>query len=675
MPPGYLVQARLARAGLGQELVPYGRLTPLSRRARLAFVALLACLVYLNAIPNPYLWDDRPQIEANEQLYDWRNLRKLFTRDYYSLAAEVSYRPVRVVSLMITLPVLGPGPAGHRLVNVLVHAGNSGLVYLVGESLFSPPVAFVAALLFAVHPVHSETVNCVSYRADQLAALFFLAAFLAFRRRKTAWAASWFVLAALSKESAVTLPVVALADALLGDKERRRQARTPLLALAAVAAVYLFARLALLSSPSQRFEYPGGSLLTNALTMAGASLTYLRLLALPVRLAVSYDVPVLVSPADPRFLLSLAVLAAIAAAAFSLCRRDARWTLPALWVPVTLLPMLNLIPFLDKSLIFERYLYLPAVGFCLLAALALLRLPRPALVPSVAALVLLLAAATVRRNRDWASAERLYESNVAVFPRAANMAAFLGKAYLDSGKTDAAVSQFEKSIRLDPRHDGGYSGLGAAFHRQGRYDAAIESFRKALELEPYSPDTRLSLATAYFDGGRFQEALEVLEESLRRNPADPQSLRLLILFLAGSGRPDRAIEAARGAPAEARDSPGVQAGLGVAYAKKGMPQEAIAAFRSALALYPYDAETRRNLGAVYAGAGLLEAGARELSEAVRLAPRSDKARRDLALTYLKLGRTALGLSELEAYLALSPDGPERAQMAALRERLARQRAR
>jgi protein O-mannosyl-transferase len=191
-------------------------------------VALAAFAVYANTLKNGFVWDDHVLIVNNPFVQDWANVRKLFSADYYAGVAtsdvENAARPMWILSALVDVKLWGLFPAGHHLTSAVLHSLNSLLVFALGASLGGLAVALMAGLLFAVHPVHTEAVAAVGFRADLLAAFFALAAFLLYRARER-WsgsgaavaAARWGLLAAsllaygaglLSKEMAATLPLL-----------------------------------------------------------------------------------------------------------------------------------------------------------------------------------------------------------------------------------------------------------------------------------------------------------------------------------------------------------------------------------------------------------------------------------------------------------------------------------
>ena len=627
-----------------------------------------AFLVYANSLRNPYLWDDADQIGTNYALGDPTNLPRLFSARYYDLSREESYRPLKILSFLVAEPILGSSPRVQRALNVGLHAADCVLVYRLAEAWIGPESSLFAAMLFALHPVHSETIDCVSYRDELLACLFFLLACLCLEDVRPKTALAMFGLALLSKENSIVLPAVVLGKYLMLDAkvEQKDAQRTFLAGAIPLAGCYLILRLAVLPNADRSAVYPGGSLYTNLLTMLPAALHYLRLLAWPAPLSVAYDLPVLRSALDFRFWGPLLILAAGAAGCRWIYRRNKMGAFLAFWTCASLLPVLNLVPFLRQSLMFERYLYLPSVGFCLLAALALSRLPRRVFAPLGLAILGGCAWRTVRRNVDWRSPERLYGEAVRLYPRKYSLYVFLGKTSMEKGDLDEAASYFRKSLEIEPDYENAHDALGALFFKKGDYARAIGEFQAALKSRPGYLEARNNLAVAYFESGQERAAEESCRLAMLLRPENAQAYENLALFYIRENKPDQSIRTAEDALSRGMRSPALHADLGMALSAEGRFDRAIAQFQAAVALDPRDAALQDYLGVAYAGAHRLDAAVAEFQKALALNARFAPAHRNLAGAYLQLGRRGEALAEIDAFLRDSADEKDKQVMRTLR---------
>ena len=192
-------------------------------------IILISILLYLNTLPNTFVYDDAYVITENYFIKSWGNLPKLFTKDYLPLSGELSYRPVVTLSYFLDYALWGLNPLGYHLTNVILHTINVFLFYTFIK-IISKNLTFSAlsALLFLSHPLLTETVNAVCYREDTLASIFFLLAFVYFIKIRIPFSGSGnpiqqthtslipsytiscgsYCLALFSKEMAITLPIL-----------------------------------------------------------------------------------------------------------------------------------------------------------------------------------------------------------------------------------------------------------------------------------------------------------------------------------------------------------------------------------------------------------------------------------------------------------------------------------
>ena len=646
-----------------------------------ALAAAAAFAVYANSLQNPYLWDDVEQIQNNAALRDWRNIPKLLTRGYYYAAREESYRPVDSLSLIVTQGVLGPRAGAQRAVNAGLHALNAALVYFLALSFLPAAGALLAALIFAVHPVHTEVVNCVAYRDELWACLLYLAAFILARRRRTAWALAAYGLSLAAKETAVTLPALFLAHEILFpagppaapprlmDRAKTILSSPFLMGAALITAVYLPLRFTVLANVEHQASYPGGSLTSNFLTMTPVLLQYVRLLFIPVRLAVSYDVPALRSAAEPAFLGAAALLGAAILGAVWRGRTDRQVAFWSAWIILGLAPVLNFVPFLHTSLMFERYLYIPSVGLAMLLARAAESIPKRAALALAVALLTAYAYATVARNRVWRDGEALYKDNLRIFPNNHRIYTFLGGDYLSRGQFEPAIAHFEKSLRLAPGFPSAFNALGTAYYRQGRYAAAIENYEQALRAKSDDSSVINNLCMSYFQNGQVEKALETAQLEMRRSPSAAEPYGNLIYFYRVMGKHDLGLKTAEQAFSQGIYSPEIHDQLGILLAAQDRGTEAIAEFEKALALDPLNFEIKNDLGAAHANLGQFDLALREFEKARKINPAHGPTRRNMAMTYWKMGRREDALRELDQLMDLSEEPEQKEKIRSLKEML------
>lgn len=412
-------------------------------------VGLVAFVAYANTLANGFVFDDIPNILQNPWIKSTHFLREIFTHHVAGFdpgLATSYYRPAMHLFYLLTYQIVGLAPWGFHLVNVVLHAGASILALWVGSRAWrelagGAPSAdaaahagpLVAALVFALHPVHTEAVAWLAGITDLSFALFSLLAFYLFATARRPFdhrnlsAALAFLAATLCKEPAVMLPVV-----LLGYELLRRRTASPrrwndilarLLPFVVAGALYMALRLSALGGFAPNLahrELGAGATLANGVVLFAS---YCWTLIWPVGLNVLHTFVPLRSPLAPTLLLSLAAVVGMIAASLW-WRRRPMVLLGMLVVVVPLLPTLY-IPALGEGVFAERYLYLPVFGFGLLVAqlvTAVARRPGHAATLCIVAATLLLAAygaATISRNRVWRDDLTLWTDTAAKSPGSA----------------------------------------------------------------------------------------------------------------------------------------------------------------------------------------------------------------------------------------------------------------
>jgi tetratricopeptide (TPR) repeat protein len=535
-------------------------------------VAVLAAAVYGNALANGLVWDD--SIVLNRQLLAFRSLHDLlFTpRDIPQFSPDY-YRPLTTLSYLIDHAIGGSSPLLFHLSVVLCHVVATFLVFRVGLTLFADtpvmlPAATLAAALFAVHPIHTESVAWGAGRSDVLACCLSLAAALAFWRedrsplRRATVAAVLVFAAMLAKETAAAfLLILPASDWFLdrrtvprtrpvGRAERRRQrerpsrrppALLPYVPFAVAFVAYVLLRQTALGTLfGQANPINPGSIRT----LAGAIGLYTAMLLLPLRqCAYISDVPT-----GPLVLLATALLlmGATGAALIAWRRRERRVSLLLLWMGLTLLPSLAIVLKIPNAPVAERYLYLPSVAFCLLCGYAAARLLEAASSGSarmvIGGLLLLLlaggAAATVQRNTIWRSNLSLWTDTVAKNTTDGLPMRSLAAAYLDLGEREQAAEYFRLALQRRNDRLGRFTihnNLGSLAMQEKRLADAQREYDTALAIDPNAPDALFNLGLisltraldtdsahdAPWKHDQAERARQLFERALQLSPLDP----------------------------------------------------------------------------------------------------------------------------------------------------------
>ncbi len=461
-------------------------------KERLLAGLLLAAvvLVYGNTLVNQFAMDDELYITRNAQVVD-PSLQRLFSPNPVSAV----FRPVSFATLALNWAFSGAESFSYHLVNLVLHAGATWLLFLLLQELLGPSpegktVAFVAALLYAVHPIHTEAVAWAVGRAELLAAGFLFAGWILHLRDRPIASLACFALAMLSKESAVAFfPLVVLGDYATGKwKPRLRYALAGGAALLYLALLWevhggRFGPADIYMVDNPLVDLPPGWRVLNALRVAWK---YIALQIYPAVLSCDYSFNQISVYRDWRHTLPAAFATAAAAGVWiwALRERKAGWALAGGIYFAGFAATANiLVP--TGTILGERLAYLPSAGFCLLLALGWnwLRQKKEMLAWGLlGAIVLVLSVRTVARNRDWKDAFSLYSSGVRAVPNDAKMHANLAGQYFLRNQLDLAAGEYQAALRILPDSAEALSSYAALEFQRGNNQAADEMMEKALSV-------------------------------------------------------------------------------------------------------------------------------------------------------------------------------------------------
>jgi len=537
------------------------------------FLVAIAVVLYLPALDHAWLnYDDDIYITANPDLT--RGLSFDGIAWAFSTFHGANWFPLTWLSWMLDFELFGLAPSGFHATNLALHALDTLLLFLALSKLGGSigRSAFVAAV-FAVHPLHVESVAWAAARKDSLSALFFMLALLVYSRSGPrgpslkqhvfVWVCAAFGL--LAKPIVITLPfLLLLLDEWPLGRLRRRDApqqwdprrirhavveKLPLFALAAVSgAVTLWA------------QHAGGAVasleqvsldqrLGNAI-VAGAA--YLGKAIWPADLAVIYPHPGS-GLAPMRIALSAAVLLSLSAMAFATARYRPYFLVGWLWYLATLAPVIGLIQVGSQAMA-DRYMYLPLIGLSIAIAWGVPAFegrPRWRLASTAAACAMIaaLAAVTAVQLRTWRTSETLFSQALRVTENNAIANAYLGRAMLARGRAEDAVVYFSEAVRLKPSFLTAANNLAwllATSEHQGLrnpYTALKLAQRSEAITKGEDASVLDTLAAAYATSGRFEEAVLTARRALTiaRNagdaPLEAEITGRLDLYL--EGRPYR----------------------------------------------------------------------------------------------------------------------------------------
>jgi Flp pilus assembly protein TadD len=510
------------------------------------------------------------------------------------------YTPLTSISHMADWSLFGPHAGGHHFVNVLLHACATAMLFLaLARPTGAPWRSLLVAAMFAIHPLHVESVAWVAERKDVLGGLFCmltLAAYAGYVRRPSraryAGVAALFAAGLLCKPTLVTLPVALLAldywplERFVGGSRRLIMEKIPLFALSVAASVVTVMAEGNAVMPLAQFPLPVR--LGNA---AVSCAIYVGQLFEPMHLSAFYPL-VPDSLAVWKIMLSLAVIVGLTAAAWRWRRAYPYLAAGWCWYLAMLAPVSGVVQ-IGAFAHADRCTYLPSIGLFIMvvwgAADLCARLPRSRLVSGcVAGLALaeMMFCAAVQVSY-WRNSVALWSHAIACDPMNGMAANSLGEALLAEGRADEAFAKFDRAVEIWPEYAEARNNLGLALFQRGRVDEAATEFRKAVELRPDMAETHNGLANVLANQQHLEEAAEQYREALTLKPHLVSALNNYAHLLATAPGPmkdgPRAVELATEA-ARLREDPVTLRTLAAAYAAAGRYAEATAAGHKAIAM-------------------------------------------------------------------------------------------
>jgi protein O-mannosyl-transferase len=514
-----------------------------------------------------------------------------------------NWHPLTTISHMFDCQLYGSKPAGHHFTSVALHGVAVLLLFFVLGQMTGGPSrtgniwrsGFVAAL-FAIHPLHVESVAWIAERKDVLSAVFFmltLGAYAHYARKPTitryATMAILFACGLMSKPMLVTLPLVLLLidywplGRFAGAATTTRTLvleKVPLFALAAASSIITILIQQHGITPLDRLPF---TLRVYNASLSG--LTYIGQMIWPARLAPFYPYPSgHLSIWIPVF--AIAVLAFVSYKAWALRNKYPYFFTGWFWYVVMLLPVIGILQ-VGLQAHADRYTYLPHIGLYLVGTWAFADLTaqlkyRFAISGTVAvAMIIALTFAAWKQTSHWKNSETLWTHSLAVTSRNDIAHHDLGRVYLNAGKLDEAVANFRAAIEIRPDNAKAHASLATALMGKGNPNEAFLQWQKSLQLQPGNVNARDNLGVALAREGRIHEAMAQWQQSLRYEPNDGSAQNKIAWVLATALDPSlrdgpRAVQLARRVlELSGGRKPAVFQTLAAAYAETGQFSAAI----------------------------------------------------------------------------------------------------
>ena len=601
--------------------------------AHLFLIIILGLFIYANSLNGEFIRDDNTLVRDNVYIKSWSGIGRCFTKNIALGGRQEwnSYRPLQMLTYALDYSAWKSDVRGYHLTNTLLHILTALALYWFINVLYTDKtLSFFTAVLFVTHPIHTGAVSYISGRADSLAALFMLLCLIVYikfiNERKTPvyiFMILTYAAALLSRENSLTLPLLLL---VYHYAFKKKIDRASLFSLSALAGAYILLRLTVLKAMLSNISYT--TTLAQRIPGFFAALAgYIKLLLLPFNLHTAYGNK-LFNLGDPAALAGMAIMAALLIAAFKSRKKGTGYFFEndkagksslspffakagksslspffaLMWFIITLLPQSNLYPV--NAYMAEHWLYLPSMGFFLIAAKGLAHLYRDERskvfgIAAVIALVSFYSYLTVKQNYYWKEPVSFYKRTLKYAPDDFKEYLHLGNAYRRMRMTRESIESYMKAVKINPECAEAYNNLGAANYDAGKKKEAAPFFKKALEINPDYAAAYNGLALVYYDTGRRKEAVELYQKAIAIDPEYPSPYYNLANAHRAAGEAERAIVLYK--KAIKADSAYLKAynNLGLSFYETGRKEEAARAYKSAIDINPGYGEAYNNLAVLY----------------------------------------------------------------------------
>lgn len=626
----------------------------------LILIIIITSFVYLNILNNDFVWDDSYFILRWKDIRSFENVPDFF-QGSVPHGHEGVYRPVRGIFYTISYHLYGTNPIGYHVQSIIIHLICTILIYFITLRITNKkPIAFMASLIFGVHPIHTEAITFITTSFDIIGVIFFLLSFYIYIGISKSTTSSkessdessltikyilsilFAFLAFFTYELTLTLPILII----LYDFCFKKIKKDNLLEKSVIylpyylgVFVYIFIRMFVLGIVS-RGTYLGGSIYFTFLTMTKAFVKYIQVTIFPVNITLNHEISkgiyslfygdkkieliLAQSIFDIDIIFSISLILILLVLFFVYLRKYPIVSFSIGWFFIALLPVSNIIP--QPVIMTEKYAYISSFAFPLLFSYLIYHVYKhppsihmPKFIKSIPpktyirlCLVLIFiltlisfSMLTISRNTDWKDSKTLWTREIHSSPDSSFMHFNLASAYLNLDEYDMAIPEFEKAIILNPSSYDSLVDLGLTYSKIGKLDLAEEYYMKAVEIEPKSDEAYSNLATIYERQDNLDLAVEYAKKAISLDPEFYVNYHNIGNFYYAKEEYDLAIESyTKAADLEPYDS-NILINLGVAYEAKEEYDLAIESYGKAINLKPDNAMVYYNLGNAYYKSGNL----------------------------------------------------------------------
>jgi protein O-mannosyl-transferase len=638
-------------------------------RSVIAYIALSVCTfaIYFNVLNNDFVnYDDTVYVTDNTRVQEGLKLDTLIWA--FKASAANNWHPLTWLSHMLDCQLFGLNPRWHHLTSLLFHIANVLLLFGLLKKLTGAFWAsgFVSAV-FALHPLHVQSVAWVAERKDVLSTLFWFLTMWAYvyyvarpKLLRYVFMLLLYALGLMAKPMLVTLPVILLLLDYwpLGriknkDFSRLFFEKVPLIALAAASSIITFAVQQKTGAVTDFANLP---LLTRVANAAVSYAVYAAKTIWPSGLAVYYQHPN--NLPSWQVVLALVLLAGISAAVVILRRKYliVGWA----WYIVTLLPVIGLIQVGSQARA-DRYMYIPMVGLLIILAWGLnelstkLRFKNFILISAGIVFISGMALCAGQQIKYWHDSFTLFTHTLQVIPDNHIAHLNLGNVLLKEKKIDEAIWHYKKAVEASSDFTEAYQNLGLAYFLEGKFDQAITQYNILMQKGRKTSKTHFYLANALARKGRLDEAISHYEQALKKDPDNGEIHSNMGLALVEKGRIDEAIEHYNKAIESGKNVPEVLSNLGNAYVKQGNIDKAVKTFEKSIELKDDFSQAHYNLANALKLQGRFSDAVEQYKRATALKPDDAEAWLGLGEAFTALDKFDEAADSFQRAISLEPD--------------------
>ena len=650
----------------------------------LLVIATLA--VYWQVLDNDFVnYDDDKYVTENTHVHKGVTFDSLTWAFTSSHAAN--WHPLTWVSHMIDCQLYGLNPRGHHLTSLLFHVANTLLLLLILVRMTGAlwQSSFVAAL-FALHPLHVESVAWVAERKDVLSTFFMMLTLWVYtiyvkkgEVKRYLLAVLFFVLGLMSKPMVVTLPFILLLldfwplgrlclirdtrNEVTGQHTNERLdifrllwEKVPFFALAVVSSVVTFIVQERGGAVKLLETY---SIQTRIINAFVSYTEYIVNMVWPVKLAVLYPHPGNSLPIWKGVVTGL-VMVLITVLVIRKARKIPYLAVGWFWYIVTLIPVIGIVQVGSQAMA-DRYTYITLIGLFVIIAwgandLLSKWLRRKIWLGTLAAIILpVLIVLTWKQVQYWENNITLYEHTLKHTSNNVIIHNNLGTALYKQDRTEEAVEHYLQALQLKPDHAKAHNNLGLAYGDSGMHEEAIKAYKRTIRIDPDYADVHNNLGIAFVKSGKYKEAIESYKQAIRIGPDYAKAHNNLGVAFVKSGKLKEAIESYKQALRINSDFADAHYNLGVAFVKSGMHKEAIDAFKQVIRINPDDAPAHYNLGVAFVKSGMHKEATEAYKQALRINPDDAQTHYNLGVAYGASGMHKEATDAFKQVIRINPD--------------------